>query len=538
MASLIQFFTSLIAPTPLQADIALLKVAQKSRFANLSFDQISKMGHSKKEYKKKPSNEYFTFVSLLKQARETKLPFRIVEIAKRCLSDPERNGEDRNFLMCCHFEMPQEPQSKEQRKEFLVTFKKCIMDLFSPYEGTETIKLLEQMQWVHGTKSALLPMLRWTGYRMTSTGDLLNDGLAPMSGELKLGGMKVNGANQKALSAETIRNIKRTIDYAEGSYQSFVATKFQDPDMVFKSTLDLLKKSYPADNEWDQHILLLLQLKQWDPDTFERLLKKYASEIQAVLKETSGKLSYQESMIEKAIHYPIEKLRGDHEEVEREFPALADFPNNKWYKASIVNPVHALMEAKISSDQYFINANGWKHILFDVINFRLFQEEVLETKKSTDPIHRYVWGNIEDRCGSELNAEIILKKCVSEPLQSRQKMVDGSLQMRFERLKSVFERPAKVRFSKEEREWIEKPFPVLIASTKSSCQMNGNKEANVTSAILGKEADVILVYEKDITAVRTWLKEHSLEKLVQVHTIESIKPFLSLPLYHASHHIQ
>ncbi|MBA2368869.1 MAG: hypothetical protein H0V82_07590 [Candidatus Protochlamydia sp.] len=91
----------------------------------------------------------------------------------------------------------------------------------------ENLSLVEKILWLHGTNSATLALLPYTGYEMTPSGRLLDKGIAPMSGEISQGGMVHNGINQGKLSVETTRNIKRCWDYANVTSHSFYAGQFK-----------------------------------------------------------------------------------------------------------------------------------------------------------------------------------------------------------------------------------------------------------------------------------------------------------------------
>ena len=264
----------------IQETNAFLLAAEKKDYSEISYEKTQSLCKLKPLFKAQyhGTEEYRIFKRSLHLLRLAKLPFRAVEIVKGCLKRGEAVPDS---LKCCA--PSTQPQAKSERKAYLVALEQRIA---SPPNNPEGIAFLERINWAHGTNSALLPMLSATDYTMLPTGTLLNEGLAPMGGELDKGGMKHNGVNQKSISTETVRNLNRSWNYASETSNSFQPETYSDPESLFSAILAQLEKLSPNDEDWDQLIIKLNRLKQWNPEAFIALVKKYDSQIAQVKKLT------------------------------------------------------------------------------------------------------------------------------------------------------------------------------------------------------------------------------------------------------------
>src|SRR6266404_3489177 len=84
-------------------------------------------------------------------------------------------------------------------------------------ETKEKLRHLSSIKWIHGSSTAALAMMLHMNPdapTLVHTGALLNAGISPFYGE-KGRGCDPWGINQRALSAETIRNISRILGYTK-----------------------------------------------------------------------------------------------------------------------------------------------------------------------------------------------------------------------------------------------------------------------------------------------------------------------------------
>lgn len=148
----------------------------------------------------KESDRYIQLKKRVMEVRMARLPLRAYEMWKR--GNAELNS---NYFQSLH---PKNKQNRNQIKNQMIS--QCQLS-----NDEERLKLLSRITFIHGSSSAALammlllpePSLLWTGA-------LLSTGVAPMYGELDRG-VDPWGVNQRSLSAETIRNIERILNYTK-----------------------------------------------------------------------------------------------------------------------------------------------------------------------------------------------------------------------------------------------------------------------------------------------------------------------------------
>ncbi len=525
----------------LHLDTCNLNTGTCNSFQFLSIQDTEDLTNKKALYKKlfKNTSEYIEFNAQLKMIRDTKLPFRIVDQLKRLI---KQNGKIPSYgefrINLPAYLLPGISVSKKERKSLIQKFES---ELITKSCGLEKpLSIAEKTLWLHGSNSSIFALLPYIEYQMIPTGRLLDCGFAPMSGEIALGGMTPKGVNQRALSTDTIRGFERCWDYATNISKSFNASEYElNEESLFLKNIDFLKSLTSHDDVWDPTIVSLMRLKQWQPDRFEELTKKYINEI-AVLKKTCiGRQASSENLILKALDYNVEELQKAKtpEEIKKEVGAIeATFPgvfeafNRKWYVESRANRIGRLFLNPCWFDSINENLNA---IVFNILLARAFGDEELALIKAyaaADKFNLNTHYEIQKELGEDFTAEIFVNHFV------RKKIQESILpsQRRYERLLSLFDVLPKIRFTERERSLIKNPFPVLLSSTQTkSYGKSDQTEFHLSEATLGKEIDQLFVNIDDMPAMIQWLKDHLLENCVSVKDVTLLKQLKNFPLNHS-----
>ncbi len=525
----------------LELDLEFLKTAKTQNFQNVSCERIEELVKNKIEYKKNLSKNtlkerelYSIFKFELHSLCSFKLPFRMVEVVKKCIKNNEpfppsllKNGGNVNKFSC-----------KEEKKEFLNRFLKDQLEKGLCHQ--DAFKVVESIHWIHGTNSAILPMLQYNDYTMLCTGELLNKGIGPMCGELNLGGMAPDGVNQKWISVETIRDLYRSWSYAAGISNSFKASKFENGEQFFEETINKLQKISPDDSMWDSHVISLLQLKQWDPKTFEILIKKYCKNIDQLIFSAVSKTFVKEGEVLAAFQYPedlLQKVINDaqaRKDVESRWPDLKDF--NGWHKKKrpYSNPFISIVDIKYH-DYHFVKCRKWLDLIESVIQIRLYGNEYLqELRIKSDGGDNDDWANIQNFCEKEPTVLNILES-IKEKIEKRIQSKQGLSANKILRLKNIFRKDLNVKISELGKAMITSPFPILVASTKSKCFfLNGTSEANIPFAKWGEEVDLVFVKLTDVLKMTNWLETNNLIDKIKVLSVSLLCSIFAFPLIHSS----
>lgn len=553
----------------IESGLEFLQIAKVQNFKNVSHEKIEELIKDKLEYKQAITTTeecklYSCYKFQLHELCSFKLPFRIIGILKKCLKQNQKFPESLSDKICIEKQFV----SKLDRSEALSKLKQDLIAMSLSH--SEALKVVESIHWVHGTNSAILPMLSYNNYTMLSTGELLNKGIAPMCGELSQGGLFTSGVSQQWISCETIRNLSRCWNYAATISNSFDPSKFEDAERFFTESLKRLKNITPFDSLWDIHVISLLQLKQWSPKVFELLTNKYQNAIERLIFEAMKITFYRECEILEAIQYPDMKLKQAiydeqiRKEVEKKCPTL----NTNWYKQEKNDNGYYVGEIVDMdySDSYFIHGGGdsifsrcpgWKFLVTNLIRIRLCGDEAIQDLKLYSDVmterirlqgdeamqdlrnHSYImmerkWKKLQKLCGEEPKVSDLLR-VVKEKIEKRIQSKQCSMEKRILRLRNVFIKDLNVKISEDEKPMINSPFPIMIASTKTKCFfLCGNSEASIISAKWGDEIDVVFVKPENISAMTNWLEKQGLADKVQVHDQSMISSLSTFPLYHTA----
>ncbi len=537
----------------LHEDISFLNKNEANRFADVSIDDVIQLLQRKKLYKQDSlGEEYQDFKEKMSRLKMAKLPFRVVEIInadwkgeKAITNEFSKNAGIQGGKL-------ESPKRKEQKR----ALRKKLIDQANSHQ--ETLRLVEQINFLHGTNSSLLPMIHDT-LEMIPTGRLLDKGRAPMGGEISQGGMKGGGVNQHLLSADTIRNISRCWTYASSTSNSFNPDKYTEPKTLFLKVLKELNSITLGHDDLDGYIITLLRLKQWNPDAFTRLCGQYRKEIEACKETLKGScLNKTELLVLKAINYDEERLaiiKGDEripKDIEAEFGVLLS-PDATWEnELTIYNPLaRVLNESFISIIGYGDTGSGWQFLTLKIFAKELMLE-IQDTARDSNLPERIRLKNqlhekeIKEICLGDENKEfteenyhLIFEKFVVEPMNAHIKSKMTFYQRRYDRLLSLFDSEPTIRFSKQEREMIEKPFGILLASTKAKAsEFLSMDEINFSKAKLGEDIDLAFVTSDNKEKMTQWVNEHGLKGKVTVLDAALLDALSNVPLHHAPDQVQ
>ena len=516
-----------IITNTLNNDLAFLQASKLKNYQNISIDKIEELIKNKAEVKKNLSTQeekelYASLKNHLKEVRQFKLPYRVILTAKKYLMQNQKVPSELSYL-----KLPHPSSTTAEKKEALKKIQSLLIDQSTHFE--ESLKIVEPIHWIHGTNSAILPMLDHTNGAMHATGVLLNKGLAPMGGELYRSGMCTIGVNQKWISVETIRNLPRALQYATHISNSFNPSIYQDNEGYFMDRLERLETLFIKDDMWDTTIIELLRLKQWKPDLFATFQEIHSERINQLIGAVGSRLYPIESMLLDVLKAPKEELSHwtDSEEtikaVEEKYPTLKDYVScfRKYNLSEFKNAKY--------DDYNFLKCKGYVWILAAVRDWRLHGEERM---KELSENSRASLGKL---FGKEPTLDLILQKLVREKIETRIRAEGSEPVNRAVRLKTVFEQIPTIRFSDKEKEMITNPFPILIASTKSKCYfLNGETEASLISAKWGEDVDLIFVHDKNISEMKDWLEKQGLQEKIRLQPLFMLDPLISSTLYHTS----
>ncbi|MBS0620216.1 MAG: hypothetical protein JSS61_02005 [Verrucomicrobia bacterium] len=240
-----------------------------------------------KDREGKTSAAYLNLKQRLQEIRLVHLPFRTYVMWKnKDLAFPKRSAlKGKN------------PQDKQLRQQI----KKELLNQVSSPRIQENLNLLSQITFLHGSNSSALVMILLSGQiHLQCTGALLQQGIAPMSGEINEG-IRPTGVNMTRISCETIRDIPRIMSYTQ--LHRFHADQFIDLTHPWHRLLPDSDLGIPA---------FTAQLQQWkilDPTTYET-----ARLIDAIKLKKNPHLKSLQKQLERGEEFPIyEELNEDWE---------------------------------------------------------------------------------------------------------------------------------------------------------------------------------------------------------------------------------
>lgn len=138
--------------------------------------------------------------------------------------------------------------------------------------------------WIHGTSSAVLPFIEQTEMTFLPMGKLLDRGIAPMCGELFLGGMSWSGINQSGISVVLGERLEIAAPYACG-YKASSENPTEVPLEKWIESLLERGKGGIAGDSFDTTLIRLLRFKQSYRDDFLERIRPFSERIQEWIDE-------------------------------------------------------------------------------------------------------------------------------------------------------------------------------------------------------------------------------------------------------------
>lgn len=553
-------------------DLQFLQAHAKSKFQYVSLHKVSELSTNLKEYKKLCSVEsensievrdYRQYKKALLSLRQMHLPFRLIDQNRKQLSYTMDN-----FTRSVGLNLPSSDTSKERKLAFVKQLEDLLLAKIEPL--LPNARLAQTICWLHGTTSAVLPLLS-SHFCLRPSGYLLDQGIAPMCGEVAKGGLVHNGVNQHLISVETIRDIKRCWKYATETGNTFNKNKYADGERFFVNAVAALKKALLEGNYWDPEVINLMQFKQWDPEQFVMLCKKYEAEITATKDAVNKKSNFKEYWLIKAASYDIEKLRhvltNDEvkKEVEEYFSEANPLLGKNWIStlSQTFSFSNFLKEPEII-DQEIISENFYQ-AFWRTIKLRLEGPAHLEKCKSTLEKVYNTYPQLKDHpeqlkfipreellkllsfweleqlyyllhfsksLGGDLSVDNVIDKFVIEKMNCRMQKNNYLFGNRQKRVLQLFDAAPSIFLNDSDKQFITEAFPLLFASTKKP-SIPGGTEFNITHAKLGEDIDLIFTLPENKAEVEAWLQRYELNSLVKVKTYEELQPLEGLPLKHA-----
>lgn len=487
------------------------------------------------------------FRQQLRKLRTELLPFRVTDILKRSLKAKHPIPK--------HIEKQLEEKGKSAwldalkaadytlQKDIILAWERELVDeILDSEELKETLNLISEIRWVHGTNSATLAMLPFIDKRLFPTGNLLTlYGVAPMSGELDGGGMGRGGVNQKFISAESIRDFKRIWnDYASNISFAFNPEVFADLEKTFISCLDELFQNDPESWEWQDNTIRLTRMKQWCPVEFLGLLDKHQDQIQKIFMSKRNSLSPGETKILLALDYPIEELRKAFlEKDEKAFDLIREkFGRENLTQHHSIDVTHKI-ENPEDANRIRIVANRKSvpgYFYTDSYEIHYFISDIFAWRL----LGLFDEANAPNRPFGQTAGDLnqVLRTISEDRIRSNEQFARKAIN-RLNLALNPGHNP--VSLSESDRELIVNPFPMLFGSTKNEAILHQTgSELLVSGGVqLGEEIDIIFVRDDKEQFVMGWLKEHGLEGKVHVQSESKLKHVLDsgVPLFHAPHQI-
>jgi len=384
---------------------------------------------------------------------------------------------------------------------------------------------------------------------MLPTGRLLEEGIAPMSGEIGLGGMKANGVNQRWISADVIERIDRCWNYAQHTSRSFEEPA---PELFLErlgKSFESLKDNSPDDDSWDPLMIDLLRLKQWNPEWFAKGCQEHSEEIEALKKNILAKISFREMWMIELLEHPIEELRAAinnpevREQVNKKyFTLMGGWGFCPWWEDSEGSTF--LKKILNSEEDCFKKYFKFRYLDLgaDIVGFRLFGEKEIERalelyKKPGDKLEFHemytlsLLKQFQKETGLPLTVENVLQKMVRDKLDARLAYNMKPFKKRYERLLKIFDpAPPKVQLGDRERRLISASYPILLASTKiTPMQPVATTEYNFSQGRIGDEIDMMFVPEERMVEAADWLNIHHLQGRVELYPASLVTEMQQFP---------
>lgn len=383
-------------------------------------------------------------------------------------------------------------------------------------DSSPALDLASQITVLHGTNSSLFAVAAATNYTLLPLGKLLDRGIAPMSGEILRGGTRLNGINQRWISADSTENIDRCWKYATSLSFTFSPPSTEDLKERFFFLLEALSTTKLDSDSLDSTIVDFLRLKQWDPDLFQEQVHTHQEMIAKLLASFTESLSCAELQMLELLEAPLPNLKSPEEIQAINEKYFSDAFNVNtlywWRKENWLRRVFVWLK-----DDFAAFESRHVEIKVIILGFRLFGAENLANRDNETIF-----------LPSDLTLENILQEQFRKPLQARLKANKGILERRFCRLsETLSSNPPALKLGDRGRELLASAYPVLLGSTKIlPLQTTVRSEYNFAQALLGKEIDLMFVPNEHLVSAKTWAQEATLD--ITIYSSEMVEELIAL----------
>lgn len=375
------------------------------------------------------------------------------------------------------------------------------------YDSAQYLK--RRVLFIHGTNSAILPCLRQLDQRLRCSGDLLANGIAPMSGEIDRGGLRIGGVSQCSISGASIHEIPTCWGYATKISHSFRPDRYNET--FFLEILDHLERYSPFSMDWDQFVVEMTRFKQWNFSVFSSFCKKYADRIEAI--KTGSKILPPEQRVLRALEYDSTRLKAA--------------KTNSELRSAIIKELG--FAGGLESWLDFL----WTHPMSSTPNLdphrNKFDEPVLSQEKADCMIQDIICLKLLDKIDETRMSETTEwcpSRLVREVMEKRSKEGTEVVRQRLQPFRLLFDpRHRPLRFcTRQDKTHLMHPFPILLGSTKvagTSSKVYRSIERYLGSgAQLGEEIDIVVVRKENYPAMSKWLFKQGLAGKVRLYPAE------------------
>lgn len=510
----------------LKNKIIYLQNQQQTNYSNIAVEDVKDFSVALKEYKKNIGKDILFFESKkeIKKLRNAKLHFRVVDSIKEL--DKQHQRLPLLFSQLLPREFIEQPRNARLRaKTYYRELEEWLIKNIDP--TSLAVKLAQEFKWGHGTSSAALALIKHSDFTLLSSGEMLQLGRAPMGGELRSGGMFVEGVNQTKISAVSIEDIGRAWNqYATNLSFKFSAEKYEDFEPAFLCGLESLMSLSPDDHTWDEAIIFLLRAKQWNPEEFTALCSKHCQKIEELKEKIIQRCSYREHNILKALDWDLQELRlaiGDEEQIrsiETRLGIQNDTkcvrPGQNWF-----DDTRGIISLCTACGAQFMNRidDNWQTLITIILKARL---------------HGKIQGPNEFEQQLNIRMHKEAEQTIRKKMEARIHKNMIPFKKRYQRLLNLFDSPPQMLLSEQDRSMIVSPFPVLFVSTRTKATAHpSGKEIVIERAQLGKDIDLVFVKPENLLEMQNWLKQFNLEDKVKAYSSEYVEQMAALPIQHS-----
>jgi hypothetical protein len=210
-----QLFIAVMNNKPVQ-ELEGLDVTVKKSSADYTFAEIIQLKAAVKEAKETQSHHYYSLKERLIQIEERHLPFRSYRQIKMGNDEVKGVSSEKalSFPPIFNFILPISNSLLPPDSVNVKKIKEELQAVLAEETLESKFQFLSKLTFVHGSNSAALVLMHLRKrYQLECSGDLISQGIAPMSGGHDIG-VSSFGINMKRISVETVRDLERAHHYA------------------------------------------------------------------------------------------------------------------------------------------------------------------------------------------------------------------------------------------------------------------------------------------------------------------------------------